>query len=104
MKTLRSLLPLLIAIAVPVSAFSAAPKNAKKKEYVPIHTTISAVTDTSITTSTNSTDGKHDKTNTYSITPSTEIEVKGGKATAKDLKAGMRVTVTVGNTPDTAAR
>jgi hypothetical protein len=99
------LLSILVAAAVvmPVAAFAAAPKT--KKEIVPIHTTISAISDTSITTSTNSSDPKLPaKTTTYAISTATVIELKGERATAKDLKVGMRVAVTVGHTPDAAAR
>jgi hypothetical protein len=61
-------------------------KEAPKVE----HTTISSISAESITIS------EHGKAKTYKITKDTEISLKGQKVTADDLKAGMRVTVSMG--------
>lgn len=105
MKTSR-ILPAMLAVTLllPFSVHAGGRAPAKKKVVVPVHTVISTVSDTSITTSTNSSDGKNHKTLTYTITPETKVEVKGAKATVKDLQTGMRVSVTVGRTADVAAR
>ncbi|HEV7401921.1 MAG TPA: hypothetical protein VGO11_03310 [Chthoniobacteraceae bacterium] len=71
------------------------PKKEEKKQE---HTTISSVSEESITT-TGAGGAK-----TYKITKDTEITVKGQKATAADLKDGMKVSVSMGSDPTVASR
>ncbi len=100
---MKKILPLLLAcaLAAPAGVFAKG-KNAPKKEYVPIHTTITSVSDTSITIGTN--DPKHPQSKTYTVTKDTVVELKGVKSTIKDLQTGMRVSVSVGRTADEAER
>jgi hypothetical protein len=70
----------------------------EKKEHTQEHTTISSISAESITI----TDGG--KAKTFKITKDTEIDLKGQKAKAEDLKAGMRVSVNMGSDATIASR
>ena len=88
--------------------FAAAPKppkpprapapNAKKATPEPTHTTIRTISADSITVA------EPKGTKTYKITKSTEFELRGQKVKIDELKAGMRVSVTVGSDPTVAER
>jgi hypothetical protein len=78
------------------------PQNNKplpKKEPPKIeHTTITSISAESITIS------EGGKAKTYKITKDTEIDMKGQKVKADDLKAGMRVSVSMAADPTVASR
>ncbi len=80
-----------ITVALPAAAAAKGKSNANtphapKKEVPVFHDKVSAVSDTSI-----SVKGKEE--HTYSIGQFTEILVNGQRATAKEIKIGMFVTV-----------
>lgn len=78
---------LIFAPASAVFAKARAYKPAAKKEIPPNHSTVSAISDSSITVSTKG--GSH----TYSIGEYTTIIVDGQRGKASDIKVGMRATV-----------
>lgn len=91
----RILLPILLTVALCISP--AARGETKKRVVVHHHTVIESVSADSITIT--AADGTH----SYKITKDTEITFKGQTATADQLQAGMRVTVTPDAADDTAA-
>lgn len=102
MKTTRFPLlfaALLLLVALPDGAFAGRPfPKVKPTPVPPHHTTIASISADSITVD----EAKASKT--YKITSNTEITYKDQKATVSDLHAGMRVSVTAGADPETAAR
>ena len=81
-----------------VTSSSAGGKRAKPKPIEYHDTVITSVDATSIVIS-------QDKVaKTYAITPTTEITVKGQRATVAALQSGMAVSVTMASNPTTAAR
>ncbi len=71
---------------------------AKKDPPKAEHTTITSISADSITIS------EGGKAKTFTITKDTEIDLKGQKAKVEDLKAGMRVSVSMGSDPTIASR
>ena len=80
------------------SSSSSSSSSKKKKPVVHHDTLISSVSGDSITIT-------EDKaTKTFKISSMTEIDVRGQKATAADLKPGMMVSITIGMDQGTAER
>ena len=101
----RIILVLVLAVGLqalltgPASAGRMPNKPLPKKEPPKVeHTTITSISAESITIS------EGGKAKTFKITKDTELSLKGQKATADDLKAGMRVSVSVGSDPTVASR
>src|SRR4051794_9929988 len=96
----RILLVLSLATTLATSAAYAAGagKLPPKKEYVPEHTTITSISADSLTISSGGT------AKTYKLTKDTDLTLKGQKAKVEDLKAGMRVSVTMASDPTVASR
>src|SRR4051812_25091386 len=98
----------LLAVALTVGLQTLSPINLhaagapkivpKKATPAPVHTTISSISADSITI----TDAHGTKT--YKITKDTALELKGQTVKAEELKAGMRVSVTMGSDPTVASR
>jgi hypothetical protein len=91
-KNMRTFIIILLMAATSFSAFGAGHKGAKAKATPAVNheTVISTVTPTEITVT-------EDKTaKTYVLTQFTEITLNGNRATAADLKPGMKVSVTIG--------
>ena len=92
---------LLIVVLLAIVTSSGVTAGSKKKPTPPPliqSPTITAATADSITI-------KEEKTTkTLAITPFTEINVNGRKATAAELKPGMTVNVTLGTDPSKASR
>ena len=85
---IQHLIAFLLAIGLvlaPASAYSKgrAPAPAKKEPPKPNHSTVTAISDTSITVSTKN------GAQTYTIGPFTEIRVNGVKAKASEIQVGM---------------
>jgi hypothetical protein len=78
--------------------FGAGGKLPPKKEYVPEHTTITSISADSLTISSGGT------AKTYKLTKDTVLTFKGQTAKPEDLKAGMRVSVTMASDPTVASR
>ena len=99
MKRFHILLPV-VAVLVGVLAITPAFAASKKKPTPPPQQgpVISSVSANSITV----TEAKAAKTLT--ITQFTEINVNGQKATAAELKPGMKVSITLGTDPTRASR
>ena len=99
MKKSRLLFPVL-AVLFGLLTVSPVVGASKKKTPPPLikSPTISSVTATSITIA------EEKIAKTLTITPFTEINVNGQKATVADLKPGMLVTVTLGTDPTKASR
>jgi hypothetical protein len=87
----------LLQILAPDPGFAAGRKKkvSPAEQHDPV---ISNVTANSITVT------KQKETRTFIVTPFTEINVNGQKATIADLKSGMRVDVTIGIDPTRAGR
>lgn len=99
-----SLLSVLLAIAVvavlPMTAHGKGKGKGKtkKKETPPIHRVIASISEDSITVSDTI------QTRTYAINSKTVFAFKGNRVTLKDLRAGMKVSVTTGLAHNVAER
>jgi hypothetical protein len=102
MKRILVIATVLAAATVTIPALHAGTPN--KKKYLPVmhqplmHTTISRISPTSITVK----EAKESKT--FAITSFTDIGYNGSPAKITDLHPGMRVEITAGSDPSTAAR
>jgi hypothetical protein len=74
------------------------PKPPEKKEHTQEHTTITSINADTIVIS------EGGKAKTFKITKDTEIDLKGQKVKPEDLKAGMRVSVSMGSDASVASR
>ncbi|MEA3188536.1 MAG: hypothetical protein QOD99_2366 [Chthoniobacter sp.] len=83
----------MLAIIDPTSAVAGDKKKKKPEHFDPL---ISSVSAESITIT------KGDATKTFKISPQTQIQVRGQRATAADLQTGMMANVTVGMQSDVA--
>ncbi len=93
---------------VAISVLNAATVRYKSPPPTHQQTIISSVTANSVTVATQTLSDKgkvlDEKSRTFVITKFTEINVNGQKATVADLKPKMKVSVTIGADPATAAR